>query len=701
MPLEVFGFNPSTTVAIAKTAVAAGTTETWVVGSNTGWPTADPTALPNTQFHIADPQATSESVLVTDNRTTSWSVTRGVESTTPVAHSAGFTIQQVVGPTFLSGSDVRGGVYNAKYHFGCKGDGKQVTDGAMTNGSATFTSATAAFTAADVGKHILVAQATSTSMRLAGRIASVTNSTTAVLSVSAALSGSGMTMVLDGVRTVTDAVTTSGSATVTSATIAFTANDVGKAVYVENANTVGLNTTISGYTNATTVTLAASATRTCSGSLTTYGTDDTTAIINAFTWAATPSATSLYFPASMYLAKPSHLGVNAMNIPANVRIFGDGWDTIIRSLGAEDPANRSWELWGINTGSGGSSDPSTNVYSVIIENMQCQGTQVEEGFLENGSNLLSLNAASGVTVRSCKFYNSRSDGVYLGSGTAGGIERHNENIRIEDCRFDGVANQCRNAISIIDGTDVSIDKNFFTGWANELMPGAIDSEPNDYTFIRLRGIRITNNTFTMIGGNQAVASIYLNTPADWYITAHKGWIFENNYIYNCLSSTIGILLSDPNYPSDVTPRLDAIVSNNVFRGNQADYTGLSYVADLEGIRGVKFYNNFFDITQNPILLGSNYKCMDIEIVGNTFKDVSSQAGIAIQIMRCERLKIDGNIFDHISPAGSGGYITRFTNAFASLITPSGVVATPSNTGGTLTAAHGAYGYRVAAYLDDG
>jgi hypothetical protein len=195
--------------------------------------------------------------------------------------------------------------------------------------------------------------------------------------------------------------------------------------------------------------------------------------------------------------------------------------------------------------------------------------------------------------------------------------------------------------------------------------------------------------------------MYLNTPADLYSTPHKGWIFENNYVYNCLSSTIGILLLNPNYPTDATPRLDAIIQNNVFRGNSIDNTGLSYLAEFEGVRGVRFAGNFIDVTQNGLILGSNYKCRDIEVYDNTFKDVAGLDGVAVRIARVDQLTLNNNIFDHVSPAGSGGYVTRFVNAFSSLPTPAGLVVTPSNSGGTLTAAHGAYGYRVAAFLDDG
>lgn len=81
-------------------------------------------------------------------------------------------------------------------------------------------------------------------------------------------------------RVVTDAAMTSGSATLTSATAAFTAADVGKWFKVTGAGAAGipLYGTISGYTNATTVTLSVTAGTTVSGKRAWFCTDDTTAI---------------------------------------------------------------------------------------------------------------------------------------------------------------------------------------------------------------------------------------------------------------------------------------------------------------------------------------------------------------------------------------------------------------------------------------
>ena len=53
------------------------------------------------QFHVADPAAPSEMIAVTNVSGTTWTVTRGAESTIPVQHAAGFTVYQVTTAGFL------------------------------------------------------------------------------------------------------------------------------------------------------------------------------------------------------------------------------------------------------------------------------------------------------------------------------------------------------------------------------------------------------------------------------------------------------------------------------------------------------------------------------------------------------------------------------------------------------------------------
>ncbi|MFE6846574.1 right-handed parallel beta-helix repeat-containing protein [Streptomyces sp. NPDC057686] len=119
---DLFSNNAQTSVAASKTAVAAGTEETWTVGSSSGFPAASDAATPPTQFRIVDVADTSEIILVTDVSGTTWTVIRGAEDTTPVAHTGGFTITHIVTAGWLNRVEDRIPFYNVK-GYGVVGDG--------------------------------------------------------------------------------------------------------------------------------------------------------------------------------------------------------------------------------------------------------------------------------------------------------------------------------------------------------------------------------------------------------------------------------------------------------------------------------------------------------------------------------------------------------------------------------------------------
>jgi hypothetical protein len=72
------------------------------VASSGPFPVASNSATQPTQFHISDPALASEIVTVTNMSGLTWTVTRGAEGTTPVAHASGFTVKQVVTAAGLS-----------------------------------------------------------------------------------------------------------------------------------------------------------------------------------------------------------------------------------------------------------------------------------------------------------------------------------------------------------------------------------------------------------------------------------------------------------------------------------------------------------------------------------------------------------------------------------------------------------------------
>jgi hypothetical protein len=97
-----------------------------------------------------------------------------------------------------------------------------------------------------------------------------------------------------------DGTMTNGSPTLTCVSCSFTASDVGKAIRVEGAITGGdLVTTITGFTNSSTVTLGANATRSVSGDTLVYGTDNTTLIQNAINDAFTYGDGKVFIPGAL------------------------------------------------------------------------------------------------------------------------------------------------------------------------------------------------------------------------------------------------------------------------------------------------------------------------------------------------------------------------------------------------------------------
>jgi hypothetical protein len=97
---ELWANPPATATTVSSggtTAPAQGTSQSWTMaGGYASFPAANSSASPLTQFHVIDPALPSEIIAVTNVSGATWTVTRGAEGTTPVAHVAGFTVQQVV-----------------------------------------------------------------------------------------------------------------------------------------------------------------------------------------------------------------------------------------------------------------------------------------------------------------------------------------------------------------------------------------------------------------------------------------------------------------------------------------------------------------------------------------------------------------------------------------------------------------------------
>jgi hypothetical protein len=133
------------------------------------------------------------------------------------------------------------------------------TDGSSTSGSTTFTSATANFTSADVGRSIVENDAKG-AIPAGTSIAAVVSSTTITLSQNAAKTASGVSFRIPGRGAFTDGSATAGSSTFTSATANFASSDVGKAIVeTDGQGAIPAGTTIQSVTSSTTVVLSQNA----------------------------------------------------------------------------------------------------------------------------------------------------------------------------------------------------------------------------------------------------------------------------------------------------------------------------------------------------------------------------------------------------------------------------------------------------------
>jgi hypothetical protein len=107
VPLEAFANNSAATVTSGGLdAPASGTSETLTVNVTTAFPVANAYR----QFHFVDQLLPTEKMLATaapggTGSGQSWTVTRGAEGTTPVTHSAGYTVVPVVTAGVLALAD--------------------------------------------------------------------------------------------------------------------------------------------------------------------------------------------------------------------------------------------------------------------------------------------------------------------------------------------------------------------------------------------------------------------------------------------------------------------------------------------------------------------------------------------------------------------------------------------------------------------
>lgn len=379
-------------------------------------------------------------------------------------------------------------------------------------------------------------------------------------------------------------------------------------------------------------------------------TDDSVAIQAALDFLNTNGGT-LFFSSKTYLCGNLKLYSNTTMLGSNA--------TLKFKSGAQ-------YLVSINEGSGGTTSVADNQKNINIKGISFVGRVVEDAFFQF-KHLLNINAATNVKVENCSFTGFQGDGIYLGSSNTG-VERHNTNIIIDKCFFDGINKDNRNGISVIDCDGLIISNSTFVNTTRSNMPGAIDVEPNPYNYAVVRNITISDNKLSNIGGSVAAISCYFPIKQETLLNPVYNINITNNSIVNCAYGimvrqiTDGLLLT--------TPSMDVIIYGNHVR-NITNYGML-----IENIKDIVIDSNaFIDISVRSHLgfNPNNSKIINSSFSNNYFVRAGKSDGIGLSIASANRLNVLNNYFEDCGKSdGTFGYAIDFApNSTSDYITLSG------------------------------
>lgn len=327
---------------------------------------------------------------------------------------------------------------------------------------------------------------------------------------------------------------------------------------------------------------------------------------------------------------------------------------------------------GVNRADGGTADPANNAKHIRFRDFQITGRCVSDGFSEFVPNFF-LSAVSDVLLEGVWCTAFQGDGVILASGVSGTAERHNESIVIRGCRFDGVNNQNRNAVSIIDGTNVTVADCTFVNCTKATMPGAVDMEP-DQPYERIDGVKVTGNRFSGVGGNVGVVSLVLwQTQADRVRPARSVFIDGNVFDNTCTNTSLVTALQVGSASASTEP-VALTITNNLADGFAGNYQYL-----LAGIRGVIVDNNSWkNCGAMPLVgFGGSRNCHDVYLgPGERFYKCGSVSTSGLSIFDCSKLKISATFDSCGATNGSFGYAIDFGAGTSSDVDVSGVRIIP-------------------------
>ncbi|WP_390547400.1 right-handed parallel beta-helix repeat-containing protein [Qipengyuania sp. MTN3-11] len=259
--------------------------------------------------------------------------------------------------------------------------------------------------------------------------------------------------------------------------------------------------------------------------------------------------------------------------------------------------------------------------------------------------MIMLNGVSDVAIEDCAFQGFRGDAIYLGSSTVRAVERHNRDVIIRRCLFDGVNTNNRNAVSILDGERVLIEDCRFeavgrpggagkfdpmnptTGIPN---PGAIDIEPEDTGFSRVENVTIRRNRFRVGGGGAVTLNLFANSSRSYT----RNIRVEENIVMDRDGGFMARSFIDPargQQPYDIH-----------FTKNEVSHCRKPFL--LDGIADVALLGNSFVRCAEAAEIGWSQPVADIVLEKNRFVQSGTANGYTLWVRSADGLMLKGNAF---------------------------------------------------------
>jgi len=362
---------------------------------------------------------------------------------------------------------------------------------------------------------------------------------------------------------------------------------------------------------------------------------------------------------------------NSIFVPAGRFVIGDV--TLRSGLSLRGAGQRSelaqrlgsqYGLW-CDSGSPAISD---NFRDISIRSLQLRGRCEVDGFSEH-QHLLNLNGVTRCLVEGVTFTAFRGDAIYLGSSNQGATERHNRDVTIRECMFDGVNHLNRNAISVIDCDGLTIDACRFERVARPDMPGAIDLEPDANPFHVVRNVRITNNRFVDIGGN--VGAISLVVPARM-ATPSAGIVVSHNEIRGTRRAAF-CLLQRGVVDKASRPRGLEISHNSVLASADRPF-------HIEGVHQATIEDNRFVACHRSALVGylpPALSVTELTMIGNRFEQCGWQDSAGLRVHDVLGARFERNEWIDCGNGGPGAAAVELAaGQSASLAFESNTFSTP-------------------------